>query len=60
MSTDYSTPITLPEMILVHIRGSGPVTFPSICAWMAEQWTPRLDDYLLVAELTKLIHEGKG
>jgi len=51
--------MTLPEVIMCHVRAEGPVTFASIMGWVSEQHQGEHEDYQVAAALTELIRKGE-
>jgi hypothetical protein len=51
--------ITTKELILIHLKASGPCGFPSILAYVKEQFPGTVEDHLIAKELTELIRETK-
>ena len=56
--TSAVAPLSLGDIILIHVRACGPVTFGSIAGWVAEQHAPHLDDYQIAAEMNALARSG--
>ena len=50
--------MSIRQIILIHVRASGPVSFRSICAYVAQQWSAPAEDFHVAEVLTSLIRDG--
>jgi hypothetical protein len=53
--------MSIQEIILIHVRACGPVSFRSIARYVDEQYPGAVstEDHVVAGQLTQLIRDGK-
>lgn len=50
--------VSMKEIIMIHVRASGPCSFASLLWYCREQYVGEVDDYLVAKAITELIRAG--